>query len=231
MSFFVFQVKIYSGVFKEGENMSLFIDRFDAAEKLVPLLQKYQAQPNTIVLAIPRGGLELGNVLAKRLHLPLDVIFTKKIGLPYNPEYAIGAASDAHVFVNKEFAYMPELQTYIQQEVASIRKVIRERTETYRHNLPPFVIKDKTVIVVDDGVATGSTLLATLALIKEYQPQKIVVALPVAPKHTLEKITHEADEVVCYATPEPFYSVGQFYQRFEQVDDEHAIKLLEEANQ
>lgn len=209
----------------------MFIDRFDAARKLVPLLQNYRAQPNTIVLAIPRGGLELGNVLAKELQLPLDVIFTKKISLPDNPEYAIGAVSDAHVFVNEAFAEMPALQDYISQQVGEIRNVIQERTQNYRRNMPPLSLKDKTVIVVDDGVATGSTLLATIALIKEYQPKKIVVALPVAPVGTLEKIKQAADQVICYATPEPFYSVGQFYQNFTQVDDEQAIKLLQEANQ
>jgi predicted phosphoribosyltransferase len=168
--------------------------------------------------------------LAKKLQLPLDVIFTKKIGLPYNPEYAIGAVSDMHIFVNQEFATMPELQTYIAHEVAAIRKVIKERSDSYRQGMLPLSLNGKTVIVVDDGIATGSTLLATLALIKEYHPRKIVVALPVAPAHSLQAIKQEADEVVCYATPDPFYSVGQFYQHFEQVDDEQAIQLLHEAN-
>lgn len=119
---------------------------------------------------------------------------------------------------------------YIAKEVATIRKVIKERNELYRKNMRPFDIENKIVIVVDDGVATGSTLLATLALIKEYKPKKIVAALPVATHEALEKIKKQADEVVCFAVPELFYSVGQFYRNFEQVEDEKAIKLLREAN-
>jgi putative phosphoribosyl transferase len=208
----------------------MFQDRFDAAQKLLPLLEKYKSNPEVLVLAIPRGGLELGFVLAQGLRVPLDVIFTKKIGLPENPEYAIGAVSEKHIFVDSAFRDMPILQEYIAKEVATIRKVIKERNELYRKNMRPFDIENKIVIVVDDGVATGSTLLATLALIKEYKPKKIVAALPVATHEALEKIKKQADEVVCFAVPELFYSVGQFYRNFEQVEDEKAIKLLREAN-
>ena len=154
----------------------MFQDRFDAAEQLVPLLEKYQSDPNALIVAIPRGGLELGNVLAKKLNLPLDVIFTKKIGLPTNPEYAIGAVSDKHIFIDSRFKNIPELQEYIEQQVAAIRTVIKERNTTYRAGMSPLELAGKTVIIVDDGVATGNTLLATIALIREYNPQKIVVA-------------------------------------------------------
>lgn len=208
----------------------MFQDRFDAAQQLLPLLEKYNSQPNTVVLAIPRGGLELGYVLAKGLHLPLDVIFTKKIGFPLNPEYAMGAVSDLHVFVDAEFHDMPEIQDYIQQEVQKIRAVIKERNATYRKNMPPFNIEQKTVIVVDDGVATGSTLLATIALLREYNPLKIVVALPISSAEALKKIKEEADEVVCVQVPTHFQSVGQFYKKFDQVEDQEAIRLLHEAN-
>jgi putative phosphoribosyl transferase len=208
----------------------MFQNRFDAAEKLVPLLEQYKDNPEALVLAIPRGGLELGYVLARKLHLPLDVIFTKKIGFPSNPEYAIGAVSELHVFVNSNFKDIPELQEYIAHEVDSIRKVIKERNATYRKNMAPFDVKDKIVIVVDDGVATGSTMLSTLALIKEYNPKKIVVALPVASAEALKKIKEVADEVVCFTVPEFFVSVGQFYKHFDQVDDQEAIKLLQEAD-
>lgn len=207
----------------------MFKDRFDAAEQLLPLLQNYKDQANTVVLAIPRGGLELGYVLARGLNVPLDVIFTKKIGMPGNPEYAIGAVSDLHVFLNSNFN-IPELQDYIAHEVDSIRQIIQERIKKYRYSMPPFTIENKTVIVVDDGVATGSTLLATLALIKAYKPKKIVVALPVSSREAYTKIQKEADEVVCISAPASFMSVGQFYEHFDQVSDEEAIRLLHEAN-
>lgn len=209
----------------------MFQDRFDAAQQLLPLLEKYNSQPNTVVLAIPRGGLELGYVLAKGLHLPLDVIFTKKIGFPLNPEYAMGAVSDLHVFVDEEFHDMPEIQDYVTQEVTKIRKVIKERNATYRKNMPPFDIENKTVIVVDDGVATGSTLLATIALLREYNPHKIVVALPVSSAQAFKKIQEQADEVVSVQVPTNFQSVGQFYTKFDQVEDQEAIRLLHEANE
>ncbi len=208
----------------------MFQDRFDAAEKLVPLLEKYKNNANAIILAIPRGALELGYVLAKKLQLPLDVIFTKKIGFPGNPEYAIGAASERHVFLNPPFNTMPDLKDYITDEVKKIRTIIKERNETYRKGMSPFDIKDKIVLVVDDGIATGNTLLATIALIKEYHPKKIVVALPVAPAEALEKIKEQVDEVFCVTVPRIFHSVSQFYTHFEQVDDHTAIELLRKAH-
>jgi putative phosphoribosyl transferase len=208
----------------------MFEDRFDAAEKLLPMLDKYKSDPNAIVLAIPRGGLELGYVLAKGLNLPLDVIFTKKIGYPGQPEYAIGAASEFHVFVEPEYKNKIELQDYINKQVTLIREVIKERNLKYRKNLPPFNIENKTVIVVDDGVATGSTMLVTLELLKKFKPKKIVIALPVASSEAIKKIKLACDEVICYAVPEIFYGVGQFYRNFDQVEDEDAIKLLHEAN-
>lgn len=207
----------------------MFQTRYDAAEQLLPFLEKYKNNPDALLLAIPRGGLELGYILAKGLHLPLDVIFTKKIGFPLNPEYAIGAVSEKHAFVENKFN-TPELQHYIVHEIEVIRKIIKERNETYRKGMPPFSLKDKDVIIVDDGVATGNTLLITIKLIKEYGPKKIIVALPVASKEALQKVKEHADDVICLLVPEIFYGVGQFYMNFHQVDDDQAIALLHEAN-
>lgn len=208
----------------------MFEDRFDAGKKLIPLLQKYSHNLNAVILAIPRGAIEIGFVLAKNLHIPLDVIFTKKIGAPGNPEYAIGAVSSKHVFINDEFKHMPTLTPYILEQTALIRDTIKERENSYRKGMAPFNITNKIVIIVDDGVATGNTLLATIAVVKEYHPQKIIVALPVCSKEALDKIAPKVDEIICERVPPIFYSVGQFYQRFEQVDDLEAIKLLHEAN-
>ena len=209
----------------------MFKDRFDAAYQLVPYLKKYNNDHNAIVLAIPRGGLQLGSILAHELHLPLDIILTKKIGFPGNPEYAIGAASLQHIMVTKDFLDMPELRPYIAQQVAQIRKLLHKRSVEYRHNKPPLKLTNKIVIVVDDGVATGNTLMATLALIKQDKPQKIIVALPVAAPTALERLRQEVDEVICLQSPENFASVGQFYEHFDQVDDQEAIQLLHKANQ
>lgn len=207
----------------------MFEDRYDAAMQLVPKLKKYANQPNTIVLAVPRGGLQLGSVLARELHLPLDIILSKKIGYPGNPEYAIGAASLDSVIISPEFTG-PEFKDYIQQETNKIRTLLQTRAAVYRAGMPPQDFVGKTVIVVDDGVATGSTLRATLELLAHAKTHKIVVALPVAPPTALTKISAQADEVVCLVAPEVFFGVGQFYHNFAQVDDTEAIELLHEAN-
>ena len=210
--------------------INMFKDRFDAAEKLANLLEKYANNKQAIILAIPRGGIELGSVLAKRLQLPLDVIFTKKIALPMNPEFAIGAVSSKHAFINDPFVTIPELKSYIVAQIGAIRDIIKERENLYRKGMPPFDIAHKIVIVVDDGVATGNTLIATIALIKEYHPAKIVVALPVCAQEAYNKIAPLVDEMVCVEIPQIFYSVGQFYRHFAQVDDQEAIRLLHVAN-
>lgn len=209
----------------------MFKDRFDAARQLVPHVEKYKNNSDAIILAVPRGGLELGSVLAKALHLPLDVILTKKIGYPGNPEYAIGAVSLDHRIITPDFANIPELQPYIAQETAKIRILLDKRNTEYRAGKPLLNVNNKIVIVVDDGVATGNTLLATLQLIKQEHPQKIILAIPVGPIASINKLRKEVDEVICLQIPENFMSVGQFYEHFEQVSDEAAIKLLHEANQ
>jgi putative phosphoribosyl transferase len=207
----------------------MFENRFDAARQLVPKLIQYKSNPDAIVIAIPRGGLQLGSVLAHELKLPLDVIFTKKIGYPGNPEYAIGAASLSHALIAPDFANSPELQPYIQQQITQIRELLQRRSELYRAGKPSPDLANKTVIVVDDGVATGNTLIATLLLIKQENPQKIVVALPVGPIETIARLRQYADEISCLKTPVDFMSVGQFYEDFTQVDDQAAIRLLQEA--
>lgn len=208
-----------------------FKDRFDAARQLVPKLQHYADKPNTIIIAIPRGGLQLGSVLSHDLNLPLDIMLVKKIGYPGNSEYAIGAASLTHEVVNEEYAHNARFKEHIAQEIKSIRALLKERSELYRANRSACSLKDKTVIVVDDGVATGATLLASIELIKQEKPAKIVVALPVCPAGTLDILQQHVDEVVCLLVPRVFYGVGQFYEDFEQVDDKQAIYLLHKAKQ
>jgi len=210
--------------------MRQFKDRFDAAQQLVPPLLRYKNDPNAVIIAIPRGALELGSVLSKELNVPLDVIFTKKIPHPTNSEYAIGAASAEHMQLDEPFRHVPGINEYVQGQLERIRAMIKQRNASYRAHMPPLNLAGKTVIVVDDGIATGNTMLATLAFIKQQHPKKIIVALPVAPADSLERVKMQADEVICLMIPAHFRAVSQFYQHFPQVEDATAITLLQEAN-
>lgn len=210
----------------------MFKDRFDAGKKLAQKLEQYKNNPNVVILAIPRGALEIGSVVSKELHLPLDVILTKKIGFPGNPEYAIGAMSVDNVMIDKRALEISgEMESYLKNEILAIRQLLQERSAAYHGTREPIPLKDKIVIVVDDGIATGKTLEVTLDLIKKQHPQKIVVAVPVASKEALQLIKKKVDEVVCLLVPDMFMSVGQWYQSFDQVDDDEAIQLLQGSYQ
>lgn len=204
----------------------MFADRFDGGRQLAERLKAYSGQ-DAVVLAIPRGGLQTGYAVAITLKMPLDVVLIKKIGHPYNPELAIGAVSLTGRVLNEE---IPAPADYIESETQRLREVLRRRNEQYRGDQPPIDLKDRVAIIVDDGIATGSTMLATIELVRSMKPSKIVMAVPVAPPHSLEKFRKIADDVVCLEAPEYFMAVGQFYERFPQVEDEEAIRLLREAN-
>lgn len=207
----------------------MFKDRFDAAHKLAAKLIQYKDNQDVVILAVPRGGLELGSVLSQELNVPLDVIFTKKIGYPGNPEYAIGAVSLEGIIVDKRFLnFSEDMNEYIQREAVRIRELLEKRYRAYRGDKPPLDLKDKIVIVTDDGVATGSTLSATLDLIRKSSARKLIVAIPVAPREAVKSLREKADEVICLLVPKAFFGVGQFYENFEQVKDEEAIRLLRE---
>jgi len=207
----------------------MYQDRLDAAQQLAAALQEYKDNKDVIILAIPRGALEIGSVLATELNAPLDVIFTKKIGAPGNPEMAIGTVSMDEIMIAPEFNE-PGLEPYIEKEVKAIRATIKERMKKYRGNRPPLDLKNKIVILTDDGIATGYTLRLAAELIKKQHPKKLIVAVPVGPPDTIEQLKKEVDEVVCPLVPESLFGISQFYQRFPQVEDEQAITLLNEAN-
>ncbi|MCG2459986.1 phosphoribosyltransferase [Flavobacteriaceae bacterium F89] len=207
----------------------MFEDRIDAGTQLVKKLKRFK-DDDAVVLAIPRGGLPIGAIVAKALNALLDVVLTKKIGHPSNKEYGIGAVSVEDIILTNTKGIT---QGYIEKEIVEIRKKLKEGHEQYYRNRTPQKVKGKTVIVVDDGIATGNTLLATVALIHKQRPKKIVVAVPVAPNSVISKFKSEPkiNEVICIKAPHNFQAVGQFYKNFEQVSDSEAIALLEEGCQ
>lgn len=182
-----------------------------------------------VILAIPRGGLPVASVVARNLSLPLDVALSKKLGHPYNKEYAIGAISLNSMVLTDAIGVT---RNYIEEETERIRTVLKKRHDQYYKNRSPQELRDKIVIVVDDGIATGNTVMATAELVHKQGAEKIVVAVPVAPGFTVSKLEDSEfiDEVICLSTPYNFHAVGQFYQVFNQVSDEEAIAILEEGN-
>jgi putative phosphoribosyl transferase len=186
--------------------------------------------PNPIVLAIPRGGLPVAKEISLALEAPLDVIITRKIGAPSEPEYAVGAVSqEGEMIIDKEAVRSLAIsEQYLKQECAKQSHEIKERMRKYRGDRPYPKLGGRTVIIVDDGIATGSTVLAAIKSVKMKKPLGIILATGVAPSDTVGKLSREVDRVVCLDTPEPFYAIGQFYEHFEQVEDEEAKGILNE---
>lgn len=206
----------------------MFKDRIEAGIQLADELIPYKDQ-NAVVLAIPRGGLPLGSLVAKTLNAPLDVALSKKIGHPYNREYAIGAVSMDQIVLNDVAGVHTR---YIEEETARIREKLKKRYQQYYKNRKPQELKDKIVIIIDDGIATGNTIRVTAEMVKAHEPKKVIVAIPVAPPSAIKSLEASAfvDEVICLYTPYDFLAVGQFYEYFDQVSDEEAINLLQESN-
>jgi predicted phosphoribosyltransferase len=197
-------------------------DRIEAGLLLSEKLKKYQ-NSNSVVLAVPRGGVPVASIIAKSLHLPLDIVLSKKIGHPRNKEFAIGAVSmdsmviDEHPDVPKE---------YIEKEIVKLRKLMQEKYEIYMGNRKPLDIEGKNIIVVDDGIATGNTLLVSINMLRKRNPAKIIVAVPVIPYDTVSVFEKNTDEFVYLIASKYFRGVGGFYEDFNQVEDDEVIKLL-----
>lgn len=206
----------------------MFQDRTDAGIQLAEKLTFFKDQ-DVVVLSIPRGGLPLGAIVAKVLNAPLDVALIKKIGHPSNKEYAIGAVSLESLITSDTVNIS---KSYIEEETKKIRELLTKRYKQYYKKGKPHDLKDKVVIVVDDGIATGNTLLATVELVYKQKPRSIVVAIPVAPPSSLNKLEDSpyVNEVICLETPYNFMAVGQFYEEFDAVSDEEAIQILQETN-
>jgi predicted phosphoribosyltransferase len=207
----------------------MFKDRFDAGSQLADALAKYRNNSEVIVLAIPRGALQIGKVLHEKLNLPLDIIVTKKIPHPMSEEYAVGAVGpDGEYYVTAAAA---ELEPgYVESERKRLEMLVEDKYVRYRGKRPKPRIRGKTVIIVDDGIATGSTMIAAIHVIRKQKAAKIVVAVPVGPPDTVAAVGKEADEVICLIAPPMFYAIGQFYENFTQVEDEEAIRILKECS-
>lgn len=203
-----------------------FRDRTDAGIRLANALEKYQGE-DLIIYALPRGGVPLGVEIAKRLNAPLDLLITKKIGHPRNPEYAIGAITeDGDPVCNQDEVEWVDRQ-WLEEETARMRKEIKRRREKYFGEIDQHSIEGKTVIIVDDGIATGYTMFASINEIKKRKPSKIVVAIPVTPEDIANKLRAIVDDLVSVQI-DPFYlgAVGAYYDDFSQVEDEEVIALL-----
>jgi predicted phosphoribosyltransferase len=203
----------------------MFADRRDAGRRLAAALAHYRGQL-LLVLAVPRGGVLVAREVADFLHAPLSVIVPRKLRAPYNPELAIGAVAEGGaVFIDDDLAGTAG-PAYLAQEVAAQRAEIARRVEVYRGGKPLPDLTRTCAIVVDDGIATGATVVAALRAVRTLHPARLVVAVPVAPPDSLARLAKEADEVVCLQAPEEFHAVGQFYADFTQVDDQTVLAVL-----
>jgi predicted phosphoribosyltransferase len=210
--------------------MEIFRDRTDAGRQLATHLQRYRGDPKVIVLALPRGGVPVAHEVARELGVPLDVFIVRKLGVPGHEEYAMGAIASGGIRVmNPDAAVLRIPQDAIDAVAARERQELERRERLYRGSKPPLDLHGRIVILVDDGLATGSTMRAAAMAVREQRPERTVVAVPVAAAETCEDFRREVDEIVCLATPRPFYGVGAWYADFTQTSDAEVHALLAAA--
>jgi predicted phosphoribosyltransferase len=207
----------------------LFKDRFDAGRYLAERLEHYRHRPGVIVLALPRGGVPVALEVARSLDAPLDVFIVRKLGVPGQEELAMGAIATGGLRVlNREIVNTLQIPDYVIDRVADLEwQELQRREREYRGDRPAPDLHDKTVILIDDGLATGASMRAAVAALRQQGPAHIVVAVPTAAQDTCESFQAKVDEVICATTPEPFLGVGRWYEDFSQMTDEEVRELLE----
>jgi predicted phosphoribosyltransferase len=212
-----------------------FKNRIEAGKKLAEKLRMYADQPDTLALALPRGGVPTAYAVAETLHIPLDVFLVRKLGVPGNEELAMGAIASGGVRVLNQdvVSYLNIPAAAIEEVSAREMKELERRERAYRGHRSQPEISGKTIILVDDGMATGTTMRAAVAALREHQPKRIVVAAPVAARTTCEAFEGMADDIVCICddTPESFFAVGLWYEDFTQTTDEEVREYLSRADE
>lgn len=210
-----------------------FKNREEAGRRLVDRLMRYHEDPAALILALPRGGVAVGYQLSLGLHLPLDVFITRKLGAPDNPEYALGAVGETgRVYLNHDaMATYGLSQSDIEGLVQAQQREIARRQDLYRQDRRLPTLTDHTVILVDDGIATGSTFFISAQSIRQLKPRRLVGAIPVGPMDTIREACMQVDELIVLATPDPFWSVGNHYIDFTQVSDHDVVEYLNLADE
>lgn len=213
--------------------MTLFNDRIDAGQQLAKALGQYADTENVVVLALPRGGVPVAFEVAKTLHAPLDVMVVRKLGVPGHKELAMGAIASGDIRVmNEGIVTQLHIPQQAIDEVAEQEGLELERRQRlYRGDKASCEIQNKTIILVDDGIATGATMRAAIAAIKQQQPAQLVVAVPTSALDTYRIISAEVDNIICLSTPEPYIAVGCWYRNFSQTSDEEVSLLLRKASE
>lgn len=209
----------------------IFQDRIDAGRSLAEELSAYANRPDVLVLGLPRGGVPVAFEVAKALNAPLDVLIVRKLGVPGREELAMGAIATGGVrFLNQEIVRSLHINDEaIERVAASEQQELERRERLYRDGRPAPEVRDRTVILVDDGLATGATMRAAVLALRQQQPARLVIGVPVAAPETCDEFKSEVDEIVCAVTPEKFYAVGLWYDNFEQTADEEVRELLHQA--
>jgi putative phosphoribosyl transferase len=215
---------------EQEENM-IFENRVEAGRRLAEKLKKFTGRQDVIVLGIPRGGVPVAFEVAKALQAPLDIFLSRKLGVPWQEELAFGALASGGVRILDwdliRSLGLPEEE--IERITKTVRAELERRERVYRGGQPPLQLGGKTVLLIDDGIATGSSMRAAIKALKQMKPARVVVAVPVAPLQTYEALRFEVDEMVCVYAPEFFYAIGQFYEDFSQTTDEEVTELLQRA--
>ncbi len=211
----------------------MFRDREEAGRILADKLSQYRNDPTALILALPRGGVAVGYQLSLALHIPLDVFITRKIGAPGNVEYAIGAVAETGSrYLNQEAVSSFALSRHELDRLIHVQeKEIARRKDLYRQGRPLPQLTGRTVLLVDDGIATGSTFLASALAIRSLQPRRLVGVIPLGPPSTIREVRSHVDELVILMTPDPFYAVGNFFADFTQVEDRDVIQYLNLAEE